>query len=234
MTEERLTLIEHLQELKIRLIKSILFILIAGVVVYAFIDNIFPHLVRPVGKLVFIAPQEAFISNIKIAFFGGLLLSSPFVIFQLWQFIKTGLRSKEKKYTLIFCPLSFIFFLAGAAFGYFIIVPIGVNFLLGFANDLMVPMITVSRYISFLGILTLTFGVIFELPLAALFLTKLGLVTPKFLSSKRKEALISVFIVAAILTFMLCAPITPHVHTIYHCLPCYRVTLRTNILHSTS
>ena len=131
MTEERLTLIEHLQELKTRLIKSILFILIAGVLVYAFIDNIFPHLVRPVGKLVFIAPQEAFISNIKIAFFGGLLLSSPFVIFQLWQFIKTGLRSKEKKYTLIFCPLSFFFFLAGAAFGYFIIVPIGkMNFLL--------------------------------------------------------------------------------------------------------
>ncbi|MEA3305407.1 MAG: twin-arginine translocase subunit TatC [Candidatus Omnitrophota bacterium] len=197
---EPYTLIEHLKELRSRIIKSLVFIIASSCVLYGFIDALLPILVKPVGKLIFIAPQEAFISRIKIAFFGGIFLSSPFVIYQIWKFVSTGLKPEEKKYTLIFGFLSFIFFIAGSFFGYFVIVPIGIKFLLGFAADFMVPMITVSKYLSFLGTLTSAFGVIFQLPLISLFLTKIGVVTPDFLSGKRKHAVVLIFILAATLT----------------------------------
>jgi sec-independent protein translocase protein TatC len=159
-----------------------------------------PNLIKPAGKLVFIAPQEAFIANIKIALFGGLFLASPFVTYQIWRFVSAGLKRNEMKYTLIFGPLSFLFFLLGIAFGYFIIVPIGIKFLLGFATELVTPMLTISKYISFVGMLTLAFGVVFQLPVVSLFLTKLGIITPYFLSSKRRYAVVFIFLLAAVLT----------------------------------
>lgn len=200
MEEKRLTLSEHLEELRGRIIKSVIFLIIASSIFYNFVNIVLPHLIKPVGKLVFIAPQEAFISNIKIAFFGGLFLSSPFVLYEIWQFISEGLKSNERKYVAIFAPFSFILFVLGAGFGYFLIVPIGIKFLLGFATDILTPMITISRYISFVGMLTFAFGLIFQLPLACSFLTKIGIVTPLFLSSKRRHAIVLMFIAAATLT----------------------------------
>lgn len=200
MADKELTLVEHLQELRGRVIKSVIFILIISCFLYNLVNLLLPNLVKPVGRLVFIAPQEAFIANIKIAFLGGLFLSSPFVLYQVWKFISVGLKPNEKKYALIFGPLSFIFFIFGASFGYFIVVPMGIRFLLGFATDFISPMITISRYISFMGTLTLTFGLVFQLPLISLFLTKIGVVTPAFLSNKRRHAIVFLFILAALLT----------------------------------
>lgn len=200
MPEKKLTLVEHMEELRARVIKSVIFLIIVFAAFYNFVGSILPFLVKPVGKLVFIAPQEAFTSNIKIAFFGSLFLSSPFLLYQIWRFISDGLNPKERKYILIFAPISFILFALGAGFGYFIIVPIGVRFLLGFATDLILPMISMAKYISFVGMLTLAFAAIFELPLVMLFLTKTGVVTPVFFSSKRKHAVVLIFVAAAILT----------------------------------
>ena len=199
-TEKCFTLVEHLEEIRSRLIKSIIFIIIASCALYAFCEPILANLAKPVGKLVFIAPQEAFVTNIKIAFLGGLLLSSPFILYHVWAFVSLGLRPNERKYSLIFAPTSLIFFILGASFGYFIIAPIGIRFLLGFSTDFITPMITVSKYISFIGTLVLAFGVVFELPLISLFLTKIRVVTPKFLSSKRRHAIVVMFIMAAIFT----------------------------------
>lgn len=200
MDDKKLTLTKHLEELRARIIKSIIFVILGSIAAYSFVDIIISSIVKPVGKLVFIAPQEAFIANIKLAFFGGLILSSPFVLYQVWRFIQSGLKKTEIRYVLIFAPLSFIFFILGAGIGYFIIVPIGVKFLLGFATDLVAPMITISKYITFAGSLTLIFGIIFELPLATLFLTKIGMVTPSFLCAKRRHVIVGIFIIAAILT----------------------------------
>lgn len=199
-SNERLTLVEHLEELRTGVIKSIIFIIACFALLYNFVGVFLPILIKPVGKLVFIAPQEAFISNIKIAFFGAFFLSSPFWLYQIWKFISEGLNVKEKKYALIFAPLSFVFFFLGISFGYFIIVPIGIKFLLGFATDFVSPMISIQRYISFVGTLTFAFGMVFQLPLIILFLTKIGIVTPQFLSRKRRFAIVLVFITAAILT----------------------------------
>ena len=198
--DEPVTLTRHLEELRERVLKSVLAVVISAFVVYGFVDKIYESLVVPVGRLVFIAPQEAFVTRIKIAFFGGLFLALPILLYQIWKFISVGLKRSEIKYTLLFGPLSFIFFTVGAIFGYALIVPIGIKFLLGFATDEIVPMISMSKYISFVAMLTMAFGMVFELPLASLFLTKIGVVTPRFLSQKRKHAIVVIFIAAAVLT----------------------------------
>ena len=200
MQDKRALLTEHLEELRNRIIKSLIFVIIASCLVYSSIGKILPHLVKPVGKLVFLAPQEAFLTNIKLAFFLGLFLALPFVLYHIWRFVSSGLKPRERKYCLIFGPFSFIFFLLGSSFGYFLIVPIGMGFLLEFANEYLVPMLSISKYVSFVGTLTFAFGLVFQLPLVLLFLTKIGVVTPRFLSSHRKHAIVIIFIVSASLT----------------------------------
>ena len=201
MTKDvKLTLVAHLDELRIRIIKSVASIVCATLFSYAFVDKILPYVIKPVGRLVFIAPQEALVANIKIAFFCGLFLAIPVVLFQTWRFVSAGLNEKECKYVAIFAPLSYIFFITGTVFCFFVIVPIAIKFLLDFASKDVVPMITISKYVSFVGTMTLSFGLVFEVPLASLFLTKIGMVTPEFLASKRRVAIVIIFIAAAILT----------------------------------
>lgn len=157
-------------------------------------------LIKPAGKLVFIAPQEAFVTYIKVSLIAGIFLAFPVLIWQVWRFVSAGLTGTEKKYFLYYAPFSFMLFFIGSAFAYFVILPIGMRFLLGFATDSLQPMISVSKYVSFAGMLLLAFGVVFELPLVVLFLTKIRLVTPEFLKRKRKQSILIIFIVAAILT----------------------------------
>lgn len=195
-----LPLTEHLEELRKRIIRAVICIIIMSCILYNFMDVLVPILVRPVGKLVFTSPQEAFVANIKLAFWGGFFFSSPFVLYEVWQFVSRGLKENERRYIRIFGPLSFILFILGAVFGYFVIIPIGIKFLLGFATDFVTPMITINNYISFIGGITLAFGVVFELPLVILFLTKMGIVTPEFLVEKRRHAIVLIFIAAAFLT----------------------------------
>ncbi len=198
--DERLTLVEHLDEVRTRLLKSVVFVIIISCVLYSIIDVLVPVLARPVKRLIFIAPQEAFIVNIKIAFLGGIFFSSPYLLYQIWEFVSVGLEKKERRYVLIFGLLSFVLFILGCSFGYFIILPIAMKFLLGFATDVMRPMITVSKYVSFVGTIIFAFSLVFQLPLIMLFLTKIGMVTPVFLSKKRRHAVVGMFVVAAILT----------------------------------
>lgn len=200
MEDKKLTVVEHLEELRSRIIRSIIFIIIASIFSYAFTDSILRFMVKPVGKVVFISPAEVFITNIKIALLGGAYLSSPFVLYEAWQFISTGLGERGRRYVLVFAFSSFILFILGSFFGYFIMAPIGMKFLLSFSTDFVSPMISVDRYVSFIVGFTLIFGLIFQLPVVILFLTKIGLLTPQFLSKNRKYAIVIIFIVAAILT----------------------------------
>lgn len=200
LKDKPLSLIEHLEELRFRIIKVLVAILITTIISYRAGEKVISFLARPVGKLVFISPQEAFITKIKIALFLGTLLASPFIIFQIWQFISVGLRKNEKKYALAFGPFSFLLFLTGILFGYLIITPLALNFLLGFTSPSLSPMLTISRYVSFVFGLSLAFGLIFQLPLILLFLAKIGLVELSYLKHKRREAIVLVFIMSAFLT----------------------------------
>ncbi len=198
--EKRFTFIEHLEELRHRIIKSFVFLIITAIIVYPKAPSLLTFLTKPAGNLVFIYPTEAFIANIWITIIFGFMFASPFIIYQAWRFISSGLKEKERKYAGVFGFFSFILFLAGCAFGYFLLFPIGLKFLLGFATEIIRPMLTVSKYISFLGTFTLVFGLVFQLPLIILFLTKIGVVNPQMLSRRRREVIVSLFILAAFLT----------------------------------
>lgn len=190
----------HVEELRNRLIKSIAAICLASCLFYIIIDEVFEILVKPVGHLVFTAPGEAFIARIMLTLFGGFFLALPVVLYQVWQFVATGLKGYEARYIKFFAPCSFFLFIAGGSFAYFITIPISIRFLLSFSSEFIVPMITVKSYISFVGTMILAFGVVFELPLVLMFLTKIGIATPAFLMQKRKYAVVIILIVSAFIT----------------------------------
>lgn len=200
MTDKRFTIIEHLAELRKLLIVCLVSIFVCAVVCYAVHAKLLEFLIKPVGKLVFIAPQEAFITYIKISFLAGVFLAIPVITWQIWRFVSVALTPHEKKHLLYYIPFFFFLFFGGSAFAYFLILPIGMTFLLGFATETLQPMISVGKYVSFAGMILLAFGVVFEMPLVIMFLTKINLVTPDFLKRKRKTSIIIIFVVAALLT----------------------------------
>ena len=200
IVQKKLTFIDHLEELRNRILKSAGCILIFTLIAFAYSKQLLSLIISPIGKVVFISPEEAFVSNLMVAFWCGLSISFPFILFEIWKFISSGLTDAETKYARIYFPVSFLLFLIGACFGYFIIVPIGLKFLLGFGSKTLVPMITASKYIAFVGTISLSFGLVFQLPVIIVLLTKIGIVSPKFLQEKRKYSIVLIFILSAIFT----------------------------------
>jgi sec-independent protein translocase protein TatC len=198
--DEPVSLFEHLGELRKRLTYALIAVTIGGFACYSFVDRVLQDLAKPIGKLYFTGPVEAFWCRIKIAFFLGLLVSLPIVLFQIWSFIQHGLLPKEKRFILSVTIVSFLLFLSGAAFCYFFVIPTGVKFLLAYGSDTLVPLITISRYLSFVTTLTVSFGLIFELPVAVGFLTKIGIFSSQMLKEQWRISVVIIFIVAAALT----------------------------------
>lgn len=204
-TNERvMPFLEHLEELRQRLLKSILSIVLFTIGSYFISKQLMKILISPYPnkdeKLIFLAPTENFMVHIKVALFAGILLSLPVIFYQLWKFIAPGLYKKEQKYVPMIVVFSTFSFLVGALFCYFIIIPYGLNFLLNFNNEQFQASIQIKEYLKFVTLLILVFGVIFELPLLSYFLTKMGIVTPEFLRTKRRYGIVTIFILAAVLT----------------------------------
>lgn len=191
---------DHLDELRGRLIKSALSVMIAGCFFYSFVDRALEMIIKPVGRIVFTAPGDAFTARIMLSFLGGFFLALPVILFQVWRFVAVGLKEHEIRYIRFFGPCSAVFFLLGGMFAYFVFIPISVRFLLSFSTASIVPMITIKNYMSFVVTMLLAFGVIFELPLILMFLTKIGIATPAFLVQKRRHAIVIILIVSAFLT----------------------------------
>lgn len=199
--DEKVPFTEHLEELRTRLLIMLAAIAVGFVICYYISGWLVEFIRRPLGReLIFIAPTEAFFINLKISFFGGLFLSAPIILFQVWRFVAPGLLEKEKRFTLPIVVSSTIFFLLGSLFAYYIILPIGTEFFLSFASQGLVPMISVGNYLSFSTKLILAFGVVFQLPVVVFFLSKLGILRSKTLRQNRRYAILIIFIVAAILT----------------------------------
>jgi len=197
---DKLSFFDHADELRNRLIKSLAAVLICSCLTYIFIDYILALIIEPVDFLVFTAPSDAFIARITLTLWLGFFISLPYVFFQIWKFIGVGLRPQERRYISFFAPYSVVFFMVGALFAYTIAIPITIEFLLGYGNEYLRPMITVKSYISFMATLILAFGFVFELPLVLMFLTKIGIATPEFLMQKRKHAYILILILSALIT----------------------------------
>lgn len=199
--ERKQTLIQHLQELRRRFIICLGWLLAGSMVSWFYREQILSLLKRPLDSpLVFLAPQEAFVTTLKLTIFGGFLLSLPAILYQAFRFISSALTREEKRASLLYGPLSLFTFLLGALFSYLVILPIGLKFLLSFQSTSLTPMLSIDRYISFVIVLLLVFGLVFELPLASLFLTRLRLISPNLLRRRRKQAIVIIFIVSAILT----------------------------------
>lgn len=192
----------HLQELRSRLIRSLLIISVFFGLAFYFSDTLFALLKRPLhAELIFLSPAEAFWADLKVALFAGFLAALPVVLYEVWQFVAPGLLQNERASLFPFLVLSIIFFFIGMAFCYFVAMPFALDFLIDYGRKSGIkPQISVSMYIDFNLKFLLGFGLVFELPLAMLFLSRMGLLTPAFLTRNRKYAILVAFLIAAILT----------------------------------
>ncbi len=190
----------HLNELRSRFIKIVSVFLLAASVCFYYADAVLHWVLKPAGHLYFTNPGGAFSAVMTVSLVMAAVITAPFTLYQIWAFVGKALKSHERNFILIVGPLSLVFFLSGAAFAFFIAVPMAYKFLMSFASADLQPMVTVDSYLSFLGSMVLAFGVTFELPLILGFLAKIGIATPEFLRQKRRHAIVIILIVAAILT----------------------------------
>lgn len=202
-----MSIIGHLNELRRRLFRIVIIVVLGFVAFYGVSEQLYAYLSAPLqacmpegSKLIYTSPQGAFFTYMKVALVASLFGTSPFSFYQIWAFIAPGLYREEKRAVLPLAFFSSIFFLAGAAFCFFLVFPIAFQFFMGFATDTIVPMISVEEYLSFALKLLIAFGVVFEMPLFAYFLSRFGLLTPAFMRRSRRYAILVIFIVAAILT----------------------------------
>jgi len=199
--EKVMPFLDHLDELRTRLLRCILAIFGSAIVCYLFAPDIVAFLTRPYpDKLIFLAPTESFVIHIKVSVFAAVIISLPIIFYQLWQFVAPGLLKAERRYVPLIIFFSTAFFLTGASFCYFVIIPFGLKFLLGWQTANLVPSVTIKEYLSFVTLLVIVFGIVFELPLLSYFLTKMGILNPAFLRKNRRYGIVLTFIAAAILT----------------------------------
>ena len=197
---DSLSFFDHLDELRLRLIKTIIVFTGVSFFIYSYTDKLLAFIIKPVGKLFFTAPPDAFMARINITLVTAFCLTLPYISYHLWMFISAGLTKKERSYVVAFVPFSSLLFIAGVLFAYFVAIPISLNFLLSFSSEIIQPMITVKSYISYVGSLVLAFGIVFELPLILMFLAMVGIATPEFLIQKRRHAIVGILIISAIMT----------------------------------
>ncbi len=192
----------HLEELRWRLLKSVLAIVVMSGVAFYFSDELLTLLIKPLKgvKLYVTEVTGSFYAYLKISLIAGILGALPVVFYQLWAFMSPGLYRREKKAILPLVATSTMLFLVGATFCYLVVLPISLAFLIGFAGDILSPIITVGSYITFAGMLLMAFGFGFQLPVLCYFLGKMGLVSSGFLARGRRYAVIVMLVVAAIIT----------------------------------
>ncbi len=198
--QKEMSFIEHLEELRKRIIRCLIFILVFSIAAYFFSEWIIDFIARPVERLYFLDPTEAFAMRIKISIIVGIILSIPVIFYHLWQFVVPGLFEKEIKLVIPVVISSTIFFIIGACFCFFLVLPLGIKFLLGFGTEKLSPMIKIGSYVSFVSYMTLAFGVVFELPVVSYFLGKVGIITSRTLAKGRRYAFVAILILASFLT----------------------------------
>ena len=199
---KKLTIYGHLSEIRRRLIRCVIAVVITTGISFVFAEHIFKILILPAGdiNLIYVEVTEMVGTYMKVCLTCGIILAMPYIITQFLLFVSPALTRKEKKYVYLILPWIGLMFIAGAVFGYFVLVPPAMNFLLNFGGDIAVPQIKIGNYASFITMLLLTIGLIFEMPVVSTFLARLGVITPKWLADKRRGAIILAFVLAAIVT----------------------------------
>lgn len=201
---EKIPVTHHLIELKNRLVQVALVVAVFFGVCFYFIDFLLLWLQDPLpqkyAELTFITPTEPFFTAMKVSFMGSMFISMPWILYHVWGFIAPGLKVKEKKVTALFVAFGTAFFLFGGLFCYFLVVPLGLKFLLNYGTEWWKMQVTIGFYFSFVVKMILAFAFAFQTPLIMVLLTKFGVVNTVKMKLYRKWAFLSTFALAAVLT----------------------------------
>ena len=215
-SEKKSSFVEHLTELRSRLVRSIIYLFLFFIVCYYFAENIYGFLVEPYAeavksdgsnrRMIFTALHETFITYLKVAFFSAMFVSSPIILTQIWKFIAPGLYKNEKKALLPYLIATPTLFLLGGMLVYYLIMPLAIKFFLTFEtstqlNNLPIQLeAKVNEYLSLIMRLIFAFGISFQLPVLLSLLARVGFVDSKYLRQRRKYVIVIIFAVAALLT----------------------------------
>ncbi len=203
--EDEMTFLQHLEELRWRLIYAVIGILVGTIAAWIFIDYLIEDiLLVPASsanmKLQNLKPFGQLMLYFQIALIGGFVISIPNVFYQFWQFISPGLRKSERRYIKSIVAFSTICFLSGIVFAYYIMLPLTLKFAAAFGTEMIENNFAITEYYSIIISVMLAAGVVFELPMLSLFLSKIGILTPGFMRKYRKHAIVGLLVLAAILT----------------------------------
>jgi len=208
--DDRMTLTQHLGELRTRIIRSLLAVIVGIILMLAFYDQVLDFMRRPYEdlcrqkpnlncELQFLGPLEGFSTRLSICTYGGIILALPVILWQVWRFIVPALHAKEKKYAIPFILSSVILFIMGAAVAYLTLTP-ALDFLISWAGDDVQANFQVSKYVSLFGLMLAAFGVTFEFPVLLVFLQLVGVLTPQTLMKQWRYAVVVIFVIAALIT----------------------------------
>jgi len=203
--EVEMTFLDHLEELRWRLIYSIIGVVAGTIISWIFVDFLVTDvLLKPAQdnglQLQNLKPFGQLFLYFQVALIGGVILSLPNLFYQLWKFLSPALRKKERKYILLIVFYSTISFLIGIAFAYFVMIPLAFKFIHQFGTELIKNEFAIDEYVSIIVSVVLAAGVVFELPMISFFLTKLHILTPAFMKKYRKHAIVIIMVLAAFLT----------------------------------
>ena len=197
--DANMPVLDHVQEFRRRLIIILVVIAIASAISYSQTDTIIALISAPAGKLYFLNPAEVFFSYLKVAVFTGFLVTLPITLWQIWRFVAPALTDRETR-LFILVPVATILFYLGLAFSFFLVLPLAIQFFMGFATSTLLPMFSLESYLSFFITFTLPFGIAFELPIVLIVLGRLGIIDVTFLKRKQKAFIVIAFIFAAVIS----------------------------------
>lgn len=202
MADKNMTLSDHLNELRRRLIYVFVFFILSTACALFFTNRIYRFLIRDVGgdKLAVLGPSDIIWIYFLIAGVAAIALTLPFAAWQAWRFVAPALTARERAITLAYIPAIFFLFAGGIAFGYFVVFPNIFQFLLTINDGMFTLVLTADRYFRFMINIVLPFGFLFELPVLVVFLTNLGIITPTFMRKKRRIAYFLLIVLAVILS----------------------------------
>ena len=203
---DKMSFLEHLEELRIRLVHSAVALTLAFALCWNWHEELFHFLTGPLRKgfpdikFIFTGPSEAFVLYMKMAFFVGIFVAAPYILWQVWAFIAPGLYAHEKGYVYPFIFFGTLLFVGGGLFGHYILFPVTFSFLGGYGGQDMTFMPKVDEYFTVYSWFLLGLGLVFQIPIVVFVLSRIGIVTPGFLLRQFKFAVLGAFIISAVIT----------------------------------
>lgn len=196
------SLTSHLEELRRRLIVCLIAVTIGVIVSFIFADRLFHILIWPAGniKLIFIEVTEMLGTYMQVCMIGGIIIAMPVIVYELIMFVAPALTPQEKRYVWIVLPWIIIMFIGGILFGYFVLIPPAMQFLLSFGTDIAAPQIRIGSYISLISRLLLAIGLVFETPVITTFLARMGILSAGWMAKQWKWVVILAFVLGAVIT----------------------------------